>query len=116
MKAKRKRHSAPFKAKVGFEALVGLERVAELAREYAVQPAQVMQWKARIRDHLPELFEPGHAGTKDHERLIGHLHQKIGQLTLDLHWLKGSAGNWGFNMLDRTDQPRSAGQRPAPPY
>jgi len=41
MKAKRKRHSAAFKAKVGFEALVGLKTVAQLARDYAVDPAQV---------------------------------------------------------------------------
>ena len=55
MKAKRKRHSAAFKAKVGFEALVGLKTVAQLAREYAVHPTQVTQWKATIRDRLPEL-------------------------------------------------------------
>ena len=41
MKAKRKRHSAAFKAKVGFEALVGLKTVAQLAREYQVHPTQV---------------------------------------------------------------------------
>src|ERR1700675_4131504 len=88
MKAKRKRHRAAFKAKVGFEALVGLKTVAQLAREYAVHPAQVPQWKATIRDHLPELFEPGQPGTEDQEQLIAQLHQKIGQLTVDLDWLK----------------------------
>ena len=55
MKAKRKRHSAAFKAKVGFEALVGLKTVSQLAREYAVHPTQVTQWRATIRDHMPEL-------------------------------------------------------------
>ena len=59
MKAKRKRHSAAFKAKVGFEALVGLKTVSQLAREYGVHPGQVTQWRATIRDHMPELFEPG---------------------------------------------------------
>ena len=62
MKAKRKRHSAAFKAKVGFEALVGLKTVSQLAREYAVHPTQVTQWRATIRDHMPELFEPGQPG------------------------------------------------------
>jgi transposase len=96
MKAKRKRHSAVFKAKVGFEALVGLKTVAQLAREYAVHPAQVTQWKATIRDHLPELFEPGHPGTEDQEQLIGQLHQKIGQLTVDLDWLKKKSRQLGL--------------------
>ena len=39
MKAKRKRHSGAFKAKVGFEALVGLKTVAQLAREYSTSDA-----------------------------------------------------------------------------
>src|SRR5208282_4626445 len=110
MKAKRKRHSAAFKAKVGFEALVGLKTVSQLAREYAVHPTQVTQWRATIRDHMPELFEPGQPGTEDQEQLIAQLHQKIGQLTVDLDWLKKSPDNWGFSMFDRTDRSRSAGQ------
>jgi hypothetical protein len=62
---------------------------------------------------MPELFEPGQSGTEDQEQLIAQLHQKIGQLTVDLDWLKESPGNWGFNMFDRTDQSRSACQRAA---
>ena len=56
MKGKRKRHSAAFKAKVGFESPGrGLEMVAQLSRECAVQPTQVTQWRATILDHMPEL-------------------------------------------------------------
>jgi hypothetical protein len=62
---------------------------------------------------MPELFEPGQSGTEDQEQLIAQLHQKIGQLTVDLDWLKESPGNWGFNMIDGTDQSRSACQRAA---
>ena len=96
MKAKRKRHSAAFKAKVGFEALVGLKTVAQLAREYQVHPTQVTQWRATIRDHLPELFEAGQAGNADQEELIAQLHQKIGQLTVDLDWLKKKSKQMGL--------------------
>jgi transposase-like protein len=96
MKARRKRHSGAFKAKVGFEALVGLKTVAQLAREYAVHPAQVTQWKATIRDHLPELFEAESPGTEDQEQLIAQLHQKIGQLTVDLDWLKKKSRQLGL--------------------
>jgi hypothetical protein len=56
-KGKRKRHRAAFNAKVGFEAPVGLEMIAQLARVYTVHPTQVTMWKATIRDQLPELFE-----------------------------------------------------------
>jgi transposase-like protein len=96
MKVKRKRHSAACKAKAGFEALLGLKTVAPLAREYAVHPAQVTPWKATIRAHLPELFEPGQPGTEDQEQLIAQLHQKIGQLTVDLDWLKKKSSQLGL--------------------
>ena len=96
MKTKRKRHSAAFKAKVGFEALVGLKTVAQLAREYTVHPTQVTQWKATIGDRLPDLFEAGHPGTEDQEELIAQLHQKIGQLTVDLDWLKRKSKQLGL--------------------
>ena len=96
MKAKRKRHSAAYKAKVGFEALVGLKTVAQLAREYQVHPPQVTQWKATIRDHMPELFEASQAGSADQEELIAQLHQKIGQLTVDLDWLKKKSKQMGL--------------------
>ncbi len=96
MKAKRKRPSAAFKAKVGFEALVGLKPVAQLAREYAVHPTQVTQWRATIRDHLPELFAPREPGTEAQEHLIAPLQQKIGQLTVDLDWLKTKSSQLGL--------------------
>src|SRR5437899_12428086 len=97
MKAKRKQHSGAFKAKGGFEALVGLKTVAQLAREYTVHPTQVTQWQATIRERLPELFEVGAGDTADQEQLIAQLHQKSGQLTVDLDWLKKSPNNWGFS-------------------
>lgn len=96
MKAKRKRHNAAFKAKVGFEALVGLKTVAQLAREYGVHPTQVTQWKATIRDRLPELFESGHPGTEDQAERIAQLHEKIGELTVDLDWLKKKSKQMGL--------------------
>ena len=49
-----------------------------------------------IRDHLPELFEPGQSGTVDQEQLIAQLHQKIGQLTVDLDWLKKKSKQLGL--------------------
>lgn len=58
-KTKRKHHSAAFKAKVGLEAVIGIKTVAQLAREYSVHPVQVSQWKAVIRERLPDLFEAG---------------------------------------------------------
>jgi hypothetical protein len=42
------------------------------------------------------LFEAGQAGTADQEELIAQLHQKIGQLTVDLDWLKKKSKQLGL--------------------
>ena len=93
-KTKRKRHSGAFKAKVGLEALMGVKTVGQIAREYEVHPVQVTQWKGVIRDHLPELFESPQAAGEESQALVGQLHEKIGQLSVEVDWLKKSAGSW----------------------
>jgi transposase len=96
MKGKRKHYSGAFKAKVGLEALLGIKPVGQIAREYKVHPALVTQWKGVIRDRLPELFETSNPGHEDQERLIAQLHQKIGELTVDLDWLKKKSKQLGL--------------------
>lgn len=85
---KRKRYTAVFKAKVGLEALKGIKTVGQIARDFQVHPVQVTQWKAVVRDHLPELFEPARPQGPNHEELIAPLHEKIGQLSVEVDWLK----------------------------
>ena len=87
-KTKRKRYTGALKAKVGLEALMGVKTVGQIAREYQVHPVQVTQWKGLIREHLPELFEASRPEGEDHQALIAQLHEKIGQLTVEVDWLK----------------------------
>jgi transposase-like protein len=95
-KTKRKRYTGAFKAKVGLEALRGVKTVGQIAREYQVHPVQVTQWKGVIRDHLPELFEGPPAADADQERLIAQLHEKIGQLSVEVDWLKKKCRQLGL--------------------
>jgi transposase-like protein len=95
-KSKRKRYTGAFKAKVGLEALMGVKTVGQIAREYQVHPVQVTQWKGVIRDHLPELFEPSRPEGEDSQELIGQLHEKIGQLTVEADWLKKKCRQLGL--------------------
>lgn len=62
---------------------------------------------------MPELFEARQPGTEDQAESIAQLHQKIGQLTVDLDWLKKSPTNWDFDMLAGTGQSRFPSQRAA---
>jgi len=95
-KAKRRRHTGAFKAKVGLEAMLGVKTVGQIAREYEVHPVQVTQWKGVIRDRLPELFETARLGTEDQGALIAQLHEKIGQLTVESDWLKKKCKQLGL--------------------
>jgi transposase-like protein len=96
MKAKRKRYNGAFKARVGLEAILGVKTVAQIAREYQVHPVQVSQWKTVIRERLPELFETGPQSTGNAEAVIAQLHEKIGELTVDLDWLKKKSKQLGL--------------------
>ncbi len=97
MKSKRKRHQASFKAQVGLEALTGEKTVAEIAREYQIHPVQVSQWKRAIIDRLPELFETGsRLPVETAEREVARLEQKVGQLTMELDWLKKKSTQLGL--------------------
>ncbi len=95
-KTKRKRYTGAFKAKVGLEALMGVKTVGQIAREYQVHPVQVTQWKGVIRDHLPEIFESPQPPNEDSQQLIAQLHEKIGQLSVEVDWLKKKCKQLGL--------------------
>ena len=89
MSGKRRKHSAEFKAMVGMEALKGLKTVGELAREYDVHPNQITQWKRELKERAAELFKTksdNEYAELKREREV--LQQKIGELTMDVDFLK----------------------------
>ena len=74
-----------------------LPSVAEIAREYQVHPTQVSQWKRAIVERLPEVFEHGAtAQAEASEREVARLEQKVGQLTMELDWLKKKSKQLGL--------------------
>ena len=95
-KTKRKRYSGAYKAKVGLEALMGVKTIGQIARDYQVHPVQVTQWKGMIRDRLPEVFESSRPACEDSQPLIAQLHEKIGQLTVEVDWLKKKCKQLGL--------------------
>jgi transposase-like protein len=97
MKQKRKRYSGALKAKVGLEAVMGIKTTSQIAREHQVHPLLVTQWKRILLDRLPGIFEHGPQAPDESEKTIAQLHQKIGQLTVDLDWLKKKCRQLGLS-------------------
>jgi putative transposase len=86
---KRKRYSAEFKAKVSLEAIRENRTTAELASLYEVHTTMINKWKQLVLDSLPSLFSnKGERKQKETNELIDSLYKQVGQLTVELDWLK----------------------------
>ena len=85
----RKSHDAAFKARVALEALKGEKTMAQISSEYGVHANQIRQWRQKLLDELPELFSDCRKKKdKDHEENTSELYRQIGQLKVELDWLK----------------------------
>ncbi len=93
MSTQRKVYSADFKAKVALAAIKGQQTVNELAARYSVHPNQVMAWKKQALEAIPDSFSARRArDAHADEELKAQLYQQIGQLKVELDWLKKKAG------------------------
>ena len=92
-KQQRKTYSTEFKVKVVLEALKGQRTINELCSHYGVHPNQVSQWKKQAVESLPDVFSTRRVRvTEEDEALKARLYQQIGQLQVELDWLKKKAG------------------------
>ena len=89
MSKKRRQHNPELKAKVALEALKGIEPIHALAAKYQMHPTQITQWKKELLAKLPEVFaRKGAPDPAEAEAKEARLYQKIGQLEVELDWLK----------------------------
>ena len=77
------------KAQVALAAIVGEQTVNQLSSAYEVHPTQIQNWKKIALDSLPEIFSDKRSKKNlSNEKLIEDLYKEIGQLKVELDWLK----------------------------
>ena len=92
----RKSYSSAFKAKVALEAIKKEKTISQLSSEYGVHANQINQWRKRLLEELPEIFsKKRQKEEKDTEDLQDELYRQIGQLKVELDWLKKKSKQFG---------------------
>ena len=100
MKQKRRNHSAEFKARIALEALKGLKTVQQIAAENNLHPVQVTQWKGQIQESAAGVFERGRdraSQAQEEEKERAGLERKVGQLVVEVDWLKKKCKELGID-------------------
>ena len=92
----RKKHSNELKARIAHDAIRGQKTMSELASEYGVHANQIGRWKKQLLEAAPDVFT--RAKNKEAEKNEverDHLYKKVGQLQIEVDWLKKKTGYLG---------------------
>lgn len=88
-----RKHSAEFKAKVALDLIREVESLTQICSQYAIHPTQARRWKEEAMAGLGHAFITKPTTTvTDQQRLIDELYQRIGELNVQLDWLKKKTG------------------------
>jgi len=92
MNNKRKKYSPDEKAKIVLEVLREENTLAEIANKYDVSQQLISRWKSEFVSNMATVFDKKANETEklkvEHEAEKEALVNKIGQLTIDIDWLK----------------------------
>ena len=96
MKSQRKHYTAELKAQIALEAIKGQRTTNEIAGGYGVHPNQVTKWKKTAMEGLAQVFSDRRLRAEQSEECLrAQLYQQIGQLKVELDWVKKKSGHLG---------------------
>lgn len=98
-KQTRRKFSADFKAKVALEAIKNQKTLAELSQQYEVNAITIARWKAEFLERMAVIFSDDRSSSNVAETdnpQVEKLYAQIGQLKVELDFLKKSARKLGI--------------------
>lgn len=95
-KQTRRKFSAEFKAKVALEAIKNQKTLAQLSQQFEVNPITISKWKAEFLENMAVIFDREGSKSEDSTEAMEPLYAQIGQLKVELDFLKKSARKLGI--------------------
>jgi transposase-like protein len=93
MGTQRKKFDGAFKARMVVAALKGDRTMSELASEHGVHANQITGWRKHALEGLPGILgDKRRKEEREWEDERQALHEQIGELTMDIKWLKKKFG------------------------
>ena len=89
--AKRKQHTAAFKAQVALAALKGDRTINGVAAQFGVHPTLIHDWKKKLLAGAAAVFEGGAKAAPAADGQQAELFEQIGRLKMELEWVKKKA-------------------------
>lgn len=88
-----RKHTPAFKAKVVLDLLKEIETIPQLCSKYQIHPTQARRWKNEAITGLMMTFtmKPDR-DQQEQQQLVAELYQRIGELNVQLDWLKKKTG------------------------
>ena len=85
----KRKHSSSFKAGVALEMIKDSDTVANICSRHSIHPSQAHKWKSQALEGLQVVLTDKPASDlKEKNDLIEELYKQIGQLKVELDWLK----------------------------
>ena len=95
-KQTRRKFSPEFKAKVALEAIKNQKTLAQLSQQFEVNPITISKWKSEFLENMSVVFDRSREKQSDASDTLEPLYAQIGQLKVELDFLKKSARKLGI--------------------
>jgi transposase-like protein len=92
----RRQHTTEFKIQVVMALLKQDKTVSQVCSEFKIHPTQAKKWKEKVMAGMKSSLSEGGSSSKttdeDAAHLTDELYRQIGQLKVELDWLKKKMG------------------------